>query len=316
MSRRFTLISVSVLALSMVSCSSEQSIRSANTMSSGASTPHTASTTTPATVHTTTASTVAPTVVTSSAAPTTAATVVPRGWTKVSTENITGHAFPPCCADTWHGVASPPLPASGAALATGDYWVNMQWSINPADPLQLDVFRFEQCNVLPVTACEDMGSPYPDEALGVDDSASVPLTVPLDDTVKVVLVGFRGSAVDPATNSNATVGNGTDLAELAAAVENGYANVLTARLAGGESREAIVADLSAHPSAGWGPGLDGSDFSLSFTFGDAPPLLFQAPFGYDDGTPGDPRGTDVLRLVSIGMADGLITIYVYAGYYS
>lgn len=318
MSYRFTLIAVSAMALSVASCSSEKSVGPVGTTSSGASTSTTATTTATTTTPaaTTVASTVAPTVVSSTEAPTTTGAAVPRGWTQVNLENITGHVFPPCCGDTWYGIASPALPASGDALADGDYWVSMEWNANPGDPLQLDVFRFEQCNLLPTNACEGMGMPYPDDALGVDESSSVPLTVPLDNTVRVVLVGFLGLGIDPAVNSSVSEGNGTDLAELAAAVDNAYANFVTARLAGGETREAIVADLSANPSGGWGPGLDGSQYSLSFTFGDAPPLLFQAPFGYEDGTPGGPRGTDALLVVSVGVVDGRITVYIFAGYYS
>jgi len=283
-----------------------------------------ASSTAPAGVDTTVAPVVTNASVTSVAPPdtrapaTTMAALTP-GWVPLPVEELTGQVAPPCCASNWYGEPSPLLPAEGAALADGDYYVRYkEWSIDPAAPLELELLRFEQCGLLPEGSCEDAGGPYPPDELGIEASVVYPVTLPLDDQLRVVLVGFRGFAAvdDPAAVTPASAGTGSDLAELAAAANAAYNQFLVGPLAIGYPADAIVASLSATPQGGFGPGLDGSTFSLSFTYGEAPPLLYQVPFRYTDGVASAGFGTDVMLINSVEVVDGQLTLFVYAGFYS
>lgn len=248
---------------------------------------------------------------------TTAAAELTPGWMPLPTDQLTGQVAPPCCASNWYGEPSPLLPLEGGPLSDGDYFVRYEWSNDPTAPLELELLRFEQCGLLPEGSCEDVGGPYPPDELGIEESVVYPLTLPLDNRVRVVLVGFRGfgaegeEAITPAAE-----GTGADLAELAAAANSAYADFLAAPLAAGYPADAIVTSLSTSPQGGFGPALDGSPFGLSFTYGEAPPLLYQVPFRYDDSVASAGLGTDVLHITSIEVVDGQLTLYVYAGFYS
>jgi hypothetical protein len=87
-----------------------------------------------------------------------------------------------------------------------------------------------------------MGVEYTPTELGVDTSASRPLTVALDDDVHVVVVGWDDETPedDPFVIEQA---NGTALAELATTVDQAYADVFAARFVAGEDPAAIVADV-------------------------------------------------------------------------
>jgi hypothetical protein len=89
--------------------------------------------------------------------------------------------------------------------------------------------------------------------------------------------------------------------------------VLMSKFESGMTPEQIVTAVSNSPEGGFIAGLDATGMSLSFVHDNAPPLLFQAPFGFED--PAASRGTDVLKMPSIEMIDGILTVYVYAGYY-
>ena len=265
---------------------------------------------TPTTVATSAEATTLPPATTSptgsTSTPTTTSEVA--GWQTIEVDEIDGQFAPPCCGSDWYGEPSPPLPADGAPLLDGDYFVRMEWPANPGDPLELHLYRFMECATLAEGTCEDMADPT---AMGVDETTYSNLTLPLDDELRVVLFGFRGR---DATASPASVGTGTDLAELAIAVEQSYLDVFVARSEDGESAEAIIADVRANPAEGFFPAADGSDQSVQFEFGEAPPLLFQAPFEYTTPpTPG--RGTDILFVTSIAVRDGLVTLHVFAGFY-
>jgi len=243
---------------------------------------------------------------------------VPSGWRLLDPATITAPAVPPCCASNWMGVPSPALPAAGAPLANGAYHVEMQWPTSaPGQPLQLTLWRYEQCSVLPAHSCQENGGSYFPDEMGIDRSASSPLTVPLDAHVRVVLWGFSGYGADPTISPTVVAeGNGADLAALAVAADAAYDSVLAPRFIAGEDPWAIQRDVAAHPTGGFGPGNDGSDSSLSFTFDGAPPLLYQGAFNLQSSPPSLGHGTDVLYVTTVEMNDGLLTIYVYAGFYS
>ena len=93
---------------------------------------------------------------------------------------------------------------------------------------------------------------------------------------------------------------------------------LLAPLAAGVAPDDIVMGLWASgdfhfgkPNYDWEP----APSEVVYTNFGAPPLLFQAAFGFDD-TPADNRGVDILGLPGISVKDGQITLYVYAGWYS
>jgi hypothetical protein len=241
---------------------------------------------------------------------------VPAGWHTIDPATVTGQWSFPCCASNWYGTPSPPLPSPGSALpANGSYAVSTQWGADPSAPLQLELRRFEQCNVLPAGSCEDGGGTgtwQPDE-MGTQPGEPYLLTVPLDDQVRIVLTGFAGYD-DNGILASMAEGNGADLAELAMAVDAAHTSVLMSRLGSGMTPQASVEEISAHPEGGFAASLEGNGYGLSYFYDGAPPLLFQGAFGYDD--PASSRGTDVLLMPSVQMIDGVLTVYVYAGYYS
>lgn len=232
-------------------------------------------------------------------------------------ELVSSKAFPPCCADTWHGAVSPPLAPAGEPLADGQYAVDLQWPQDVTQPLELEVFRFEQCALLPEFSCEGrLGEFVPDE-LGIDTSASRPLDVVLDDTVDVVVVGWNDDSTSDEPDDVIQKGTGSDLMALANELEGAYADVFAERFSQGESPDAIIADVLANPTSGFSPSVREMG-SFLFTPASGPPLLFQnlaVLFPDVDGQRTVGRGTDVLAVRSIEVVDGRVTLYVYSGYY-
>jgi hypothetical protein len=228
--------------------------------------------------------------------------------------SVTGQLFPPCCADTWHGVPSPVLGSGDRPLLDGQYPVHGDWGEPVGDQLQLDVYRFEQCALLPEFTCEPREGPYDRDQLGVDESTVRVLTVPLDATVRVVVAGFAadqdgvgGIVVEEAT--------GIEMATLVAEVDQAYSEVFASRLAAGEDPDAIVADVRARPTGGFGPQDAGGVGAVEFEPDAGPPLLFQQVFAYENDERVVGRGSDVLTIRSIEVVDGRITVHVYASYY-
>jgi hypothetical protein len=232
------------------------------------------------------------------------------GWRPIDVATVEGQAAFPCCADTWHGVPSPPLPVGGETLVDGDYAVTGAWPTIPTDELRLEVRRFEQCALLPAGACEPGPTAFTPDQLGIDGSSSATLELALDDELRVVMTGYDG-AFD---GLPAAEGTGTDLAEVAGAIEASYEMLIGSRIAAGEDAYAVVDDLRSNPAGGFVDGLDGTGLSLSWLHGDAPPVLLQQTFRYVDDRPAPGRGTDALRLPSIHVDDGRVTLFVYAGY--
>jgi hypothetical protein len=305
---RSRLILMCAAAVVLVACSSTESGGSLQP----ASTPSPSTTATTTVVSTTAASTTTVAETTSSA-PVTLPAVAP-GWTPLDPATVDAYTGFPCCASNWYGTPSPPLPLPGAGLPqNGSYRVVTSWGTDVTAPLRVVLQGFAPCGDLPVGACEDEGGTWAPDSMGVDESTSYPLSLPLDDHIRVVLTGFAGFTDTGATAAFAE-GNGADLAELALAVETAHATVIMPKFAGGMTSDQIVAAVSATPEGGFVAGLDENEYSLSFIHGDAPPLLFQTPLRYED--PSASRGTDVLMFPSVQMIDGVLTLYVYAGFYS
>jgi hypothetical protein len=230
-------------------------------------------------------------------------------------ESLPSQAFPPCCADTWHGDVSPALAPEGQPLADGSYAADLRWPQDPTKPLELALFRFEQCALLPEFSCHSRSDLYLADELGIDTSASRVLNVALDDAVEVVVVGWDDSAELDAPPFKIEEASGTELATLATEVEEAYADVFANRFVAGDDPDAIIADVLANPTSGFSPSVQGWINVFVFTPENGPPLLVQAPLPFVDGKHTAGRGTDVLAIRSIEVVDGRVTLYVYSGYY-
>ena len=300
---------VFVFGMAVVSCGSDRQTTSPTSANIETTTTQPATTTTTATTSAITG--VPPTSTT--IVPTTTSLVAPSGWTPIDLAAISGKALPPCCGDTWHGTPSPAFPAAGQPLADGDYAVRMGWPGDPSQPLQLELHRFEQCALLPDEACENPGSSFTPADLGVDVSTSRPMTVALDDQVRVVVVGWARTSGEE-TGPVVEQANGADLVELASAVDQAYAEVFASRFLAGEDPTTIIADVIAHPAGGF-TASPSSIGAVVFTHGAAPPLLFQTVYPYVNGQQVVGRGTDVLKIPSIEITNGQVTVYIDAGYH-
>jgi len=297
------LLMVAVLA---AACSSEKSV------SEGTAVPADSSTTT--SVESTTTTSPAETTVPATAAPTTAATTVPGvpgGWTLIDPATIQAPLAYPCCASNWYGVPSPALPAAGQPLADGAYRIVMEWPADLTQPITATVYRFDQCSVLPGGACEQSDSYFPDE-LGIDTSMGIPLTITLDASLRVVVGGFTGFTDAP---TGFAVGNGADMAELLTALNADYQAAVLDPIAGGASKDDVIASLNATPAYGFGPPAEEFAGVLSYTHGDAPPLLFQYLPGVDDSFEGT-TGSAILGIISLEVSGGVLSLQTYAGFYS
>lgn len=235
----------------------------------------------------------------------------PVGWMSVEVSSLEGHLAYPCCGSDWYGVVSPPLPTDGGPLLDGDYFVRATWADDPSGPLEVEVFRFVSCASLPEGSCEDGTAA---DALGVDHTNSVHLSLALDSDLRVALVGFAGD--EDGVNSAAALGSGVELAELTTAVDDAYSTVFAAPLAAGGDPQAIIDDVMADPIGGFEAAPFSAGGGITFAHGNAPLLLFQALFDYDTDPPTSRRGADVLGIPSISVLDGVITLHVYAGFYS
>ena len=320
MSHRLVAIMLTcTVALTAAACGSDQQASTVDTSPGLSATPSAA---TPTTVRPSTTAPLATTTSTATA-PTTVAAPAGSAWSPVDRQTVDPKVFPPCCADTWHGAASPPLAPEGEQLVDGDYAVTMHWPDDLSQPLQLEVTRFEQCELLPEFACESQQEPYQADQLGVDVSASRLLSVPLDDTVGVVMVGWDPTVVD----GDALVveqATGTELAALANEVDGAYDVVFASRFLAGEDPDAIVTDVVANPTGGFVPTTWME--TLVFVPTTGPPIMFQGIFPVVNDTRAsepDPnwvpvrepgRGVDHMWIKSIQVVEGQITLHVYAGY--
>ena len=309
---RCSAILIGGVLVALVACSSAESSQTQQPTST------VSQTAAPGTVPPTT---VAPTTVSLPTEAASTTTLGESGWRSVDPATVDGTWGFPCCAGTWMGEPSPPLPKPGQPLpSNGSYAATVTWAADPTAPLQLELRRFEPCNVVPAKPCGGLVEPDDDTPgmLDVVDSPMLPLTVPLDEHVRVVLTGVAGDAEGNIMPAMAA-GTGADLADLAVAVESAFASVLMPKLASGMTSTQVVQAVSAAPEGGFVAGLNGEGWALSFVHGTAPPLWFDDPFGLSVGggskDPAASRGTDVLLVPSVQMINGALTVYVYAGFY-
>jgi hypothetical protein len=267
-------------------------------------------TTTPAP---TTTVAVAPTTVT----PTVATTTPPGiagGWRTVD-------AYP---ADIdWSGAPSPALPSTpGQPLPDGHYEaeVDPSWSAANPNSLSIVVHRLDLCSTLPSDACEtdDGGEPSPTD-LGPDEAHPYPMTVPLDSSIGIGLTGYECQSIQK-------TGNGADLAALFSAFDAAYNSVIAPLVTAGQQSIDIINAITATPAAGFAGSEatcpPANDIALVFHANDAPPVLLQQVDDPQFDASGNVTATlpltptSAVQLGTVVVANGVMTLYWYAGSYS
>lgn len=244
-------------------------------------------------------------------APSTTVPTMPRGWKREATFPV--GVFPPFSEENWTGV---PSPAFVTPLADGIYQASVATPWSPTNPTSLDIVLrpLVACADLPEGTCVDFGSPFGPNEIGVGEDPH-PLTVTLDASIAIGLTGFDCEPVDAR-------GNGTDLAVLFKAFDTAYSSTILPVLNSGTD---VVGALNATPTNGFSgqqPPCGPTGFDLVFHAGDAPPLLLQVientqydSNGYVSGT-SPLTVTDEIRLNTVEVRNGLMTLYFYAGFYS
>lgn len=209
----------------------------------------------------------------------------------------------PCCGSDWEGVPSPELPGPGAPLPDGLYAVDGLWPANPSDPIPLRVMRFVECGLIEANC--GANEPYPPSAMGVDRGQFRTVAVPLDAKLTVIYSGFEVDASGQWLAATST-GDGTNLAQLATALDAAYERRVGSRVRAGEDAHAVLADVAANPGDGFSAAPEGAGLVM-FDDGNAPPVLFQTAFD---------RGADALGMVVLDVRGGNFTLVVYGGFYS
>ncbi|MGZ4764498.1 MAG: hypothetical protein ACXV6M_02445 [Ilumatobacteraceae bacterium] len=234
---------------------------------------------------------------------------IASGWTDF--EAMPSEAFPPCCASTWEGTPSPPLPRKADPIPDGIYHATrVAWSATDPTTMVVDVQRFEACGLLPSGSCEPppVGEPFLAGQLGISLKPVRRLTITLDDSVRVGLIGFDTDIV----KRQAT---GAELVPLLVELDRAYNEVLAAPLLAGGDADSIIAGLQRTPAEGFGPSPRDSFGSLVFSYDGAPPVLMQGPFDYTGSGRQPIDATSVVSLRAIQFDRGVVSLYFYAGYY-
>jgi len=254
-----------------------------------------------------------PAPVTTATLPTTSTTPPLATWTDAE-------AYPSgfgmgCCGGNSTGAASPALTVAPAPLADGTYAFDVVgWS--PEEPTRLEV------SVRALVPCADgvfgcsplLDGTYGPDDVGFSDESRV-IEVTLDGSVTVHLAGDEIDA--PERQGLASVlrsTSGSRLAALMAALADAYETALATPLRDGTPVEDVVADLQANPRLGFTSAADEVTGQLYFSFGDAPPVLFQSVTV--QGAPLERSGTSVLISRTITIEGGAISLELYAGFVS
>ena len=180
--------------------------------------------------------------------------------------------------------------------------------------LQVSVRSLVSCadGVVGCSPLED-GTYGPDEVGYSEESRTIDVT--LDDSV---IAYVAGDAIDtpgtPELRSILRSTNGIGLADLMTAIADAYEAAIATPLSGGTAVEDIVADLQANPRLGFTSAAEQMTGQLYFSFGDAPPVLFQAVA--DQGEPLERSGTSVLIPRTFTIQNGAISVEFYAGFRS
>lgn len=220
-----------------------------------------------------------------------------------------------CCGANSAGSASPALTASPAALDDGTYALGIVgWS--PDEPARL------HASVRGLVPCADGVidcSPLADGGYGPDEvgysEASRSIEVTLDDSVAVYVAGDNvDGQLTEGQQSILRSTDGAGLAGLMSAIAEAYETAIAAPLRAGIAVDDIVADLQANPRFGFTSAVEQMTGQLYFSFGSAPPVLFQAVA--NQGAPLERSGTSVLIPRTFSIQHGVISLEFYAGFRS
>ena len=260
-------------------------------------------------------------------APTTAAPPRPTSWAStdlVPAAAIQGYSGNWCCADA----RSPAWPGDpGAPPADGFYALTLTQPWAPgATSLNFRVQRLELCSALPADACHLNDDP---EEMGPDPDRPLDLVVPLDDTTRVVVAGFKcwvdssapvasDGSRGPAGGQN-KLGTGADLGDLFETFAADYAAVIAPLLGTGADpytnpeQFAGTFDDGFVPETGVCSAESGGAGPLRFAHGDAPMLLLQSVVD-SDGNSLEPH--ELVQPAGVWYSGGTPTFMFYAGFFS
>lgn len=262
------------------------------------------------------------------AAPTTAppTTVAPAGgWTltdRYPAASIQGYS------GNWWGSdgPSPAAPAEGETPADGFYATELlaPW-VPGTSTLHVRVRRLELCTALPETACGQSDDPT---EMGQDPSWVLDLEVPLDESTAVVLGGFdcfhyEEAQTEDWVNPQNKQATGAELLDLFEAYTADYATIVAPVLEQpGELwdiQQQLAEQLAAEPQGGFRSSEalcppDATGGVLNYVHDDAPVLLLQTITDWTDG--GTLEATELMQLGGVEFADGQLTLFFYAGFYS
>jgi hypothetical protein len=162
-------------------------------------------------------------------------------------------------------------------------------------------------------------SPAPDGSYAADEvglsTTAREIDLVLDDSVVVFLAGDDTSkSFEEGLTSILRSTDGVGLADLMSAIAEAYDTAIATPLGAGTPIDEIVADLQQHPAHGFTSALEQQTGQLYFTVADAPPVLFQATA--EQGAPLPRSGTSALIPRTIDVADGAISLELYAGFRS
>ena len=207
---------------------------------------------------------------------------------------------------SWVGAPSPPIVDPNAPIPDGVYWV--EYVAQDGVSLTLTLGRFESCAILNDEYICGPG-PYGSNAIGRVEPGAGEISVPLDDSVRVVIEGWDCSSVT-------LEGNGADLGAIYAALGADYTRAFTEGLNAGADPFDLMLAARYDPSTGFtAPSAECDDgLPLVWRFGDAPPVLVQGVVDYETGGAMDPAM--LIVPTAIELVGDQTTVYFYAGFYS
>lgn len=235
--------------------------------------------------------------------PAPAGPTVAAGWRPA--QMIPEAQIPPFDA-SWAGAPSPQIVDWDAQIPDGVYWVN--YVAQDGVSLTLALGRFESCSILNDEFVCGPG-PYGSNAIGRVQPAEGNVTVPLDDTTRVVIEGWDCGPV-------VLEGNGADLGAMYAALGADYTRAFTNGInAGGDPYDLMVA-ARYDPTTGFAaPSAECDDgFSLVWRSGGGPPVLVQQVIDYETGGAMDPAM--LIIPTAVERVGDQTTVYFYAGFFS
>ncbi len=245
-------------------------------------------------------------------------TVAPAPWKETT---VPGSAYSDGTFDAYGSFVagpSPPFPEAGAPLVDGVYPAAfpVEWSVDQPGVLGVSLYRLESCEAPGMADVSDSceGGGY--EA-GVDPATTFPIEIPLDASIRTVVVGGDCSAAsDVGYLSVAKQADGGALRGLYEAYTADYERVIAPLLPTTTDQFALLEQIAASPSGGFAAAGARCTGSLTFTTGDAPPVLMQTIASFEQDSLGALHpllATSAINLSTVIVEDGTLSLYFYAG---